>query len=120
MEVNQRGRKATVEWVEQQIERHRRMAAHKLILVSRTGFTSGALAKVEFEKQWVKAVEPEVIMVDGEPVVRRLRANSITYSPTRCTVAVMSAGEELVEVAGQPDTDVYDSEGTISGCSVTS
>ncbi|MFI5898497.1 hypothetical protein ACIA5D_51395 [Actinoplanes sp. NPDC051513] len=115
LEVNEKGRRASVDWAEQQIGKHRRLPTHKLVLVSKSGFTAGALTKVESEGGWVEAVEPEIVTVDGEPVVKRLLADSITFSPTRCTVVVVSPDQQVIEVAGQPETDVYDSDVTLLG-----
>ena len=44
LEVYQQGRRATVEWVEQQICKHRTLPTNKLVLVSASGFTRGALS----------------------------------------------------------------------------
>jgi len=45
LEVNERGRAAPVDWVEQQIEKHRRLPTNKLVLVSRAGFSRKALTR---------------------------------------------------------------------------
>jgi hypothetical protein len=114
-EVNQRGRPATVEWAEQQIDKHRRLPTNKLVLVSRAGFSRKALARVALEAGKVEALQPEIVTVDGEPVVKRLFMDSIAYDPTRCTVHVRDSDGERVEVQGAPDTDIYDGDGALLG-----
>jgi hypothetical protein len=115
LEVNERGRRASVEWVEQQIEKHRRLPTNKLILVSRAGFSRKALTRVGLEEGKVEALQPEVITVDGEPVVKRLFIDSMKYEPTRCVVHVRGDDGQAVSVAGQPDMDVYNADGGLLG-----
>ncbi len=47
IECRDRSRPATIEWVEQMIEKHNSLPTNKLILVSRTGFTQTAKAKAD-------------------------------------------------------------------------
>jgi hypothetical protein len=115
LEVNQKGRRATVEWVEQQICKHRTLPTNRLVLVSASGFSRTALRKVALEAGKVEAIQPEIVTVDGQPVVRRLFADSINHNPTRCTVYVRGDGGVTVAVAGAPDTDVYGGDGTLLG-----
>jgi len=115
LEVNQRGRPASVEWVEQQIDKHRRLPTNKLVLVSRAGFSRKALTRVGLEQGKVEALQPEIVMIDGEPVVKRLYVESITYDPSRCTVHVRGDQSEIIAVTGQPETDIYDADGVLLG-----
>jgi hypothetical protein len=115
LEVNERGRRASVEWVEQQIEKHRRLPTNKLVLVSKAGFSRRALTRVGLEEGKVEALQPEIIAVDGEPVVKRLFVDSMKYEPTRCQVHVRGDGGQAVSVAGQPDMDVYNADGVLLG-----
>jgi hypothetical protein len=43
IEVNERGRRAGLPWVQEKIYKHRTLPSNRLILVSRAGFTSPAL-----------------------------------------------------------------------------
>ncbi|MGH3852886.1 MAG: hypothetical protein ACRDR6_05195 [Pseudonocardiaceae bacterium] len=115
LEVNQKGRAASVEWVEQQIDKHRRLPTNKLVLVSRAGFSRKALTRVGLEEGKVEALQPEIVTIDGEPVVKRLYVDSIKYDPTRCTLHVPEDEGEIISVTGQPDTDIYDAEGLLLG-----
>jgi len=115
VEVNQKGRRASVEWVEQQIEKHRRLPTNRLVLVSRAGFSRNARIRVALENGKVDALQPEIVTVGGEPVVKRLFADSISYNPTRCTVLVRDDNGEPAELMGEPDTDIYDGAGALLG-----
>jgi hypothetical protein len=115
LEVNQKGRAASVEWVEQQIEKHRRLPTNKLVLVSRAGFSRKALTRVGLEEGKVEALQPEIVTIDGEPVVKRLYVDLIKYDPTRCTLHVRGDEDEIIAVTGQPDTDIYDADGVLLG-----
>jgi hypothetical protein len=115
LEVNQKGRPASVEWVEQQIGKHSRLPTNKLVLVSRAGFSRKALTRVALENGKVEAIQPEIVTVDGQPVVRRLFMDSISHKPTGCTVHVRGDDGERVEVRGAPDTGIYDGDGALLG-----
>jgi hypothetical protein len=116
LEVNERSRPASVEWVEQQIGKHRRLPTNKLVLVSKAGFTGMALTTVASENGKVEAIKPEIAMVDGEPVVRRLFADSVSYNPTRYTVHAQGDDDTRIEVIGGPDTAaIYDAHGAFLG-----
>ncbi|GIF48190.1 hypothetical protein Afe04nite_27290 [Asanoa ferruginea] len=95
-EVNQRSRRASVDWVEQQIDKHRRLPTHKLVLVSRAGFSRTALTRVALEHGRVEALTPEIVMVDGQQVIKRLYADSVNYTPTHYTLGVVRGEEEHV------------------------
>jgi hypothetical protein len=115
LEVNQKGRPASVEWVEQQIRKHSRLPTNKLVLISRAGFTRKALTTVALENGKVEAIQPEIVTVDEQPVVRRLFMGSINHTPTGCTVHVRGDDGERVAVRGAPDTDIYDGNGALLG-----
>ena len=109
IEVNEKSRRASVDWIEQQIDKHRRLPTNKLVLVSRAGFSRTALTRVALENGKVEAIQPEIVTVNGEPVVKRLFLDSISYNPTRCTVH----DGERIEVIGAPNTDIYDGDGAL-------
>jgi hypothetical protein len=115
LEVNQKGRPASVEWVEQQIGKHSRLPTNKLVLVSRAGFSRRALTKVASEAGKVEAIQPEIATVDGEPVVKRLFADSISPNPTRCGVYVQGDDGKRVEVVCEPETSIHDAHGALLG-----
>ena len=115
LEVNEKGRPASVDWVEQQIEKHQRLPTNKLQLVSRAGFSRTALTRVALEAGKVEAIQPEIVMVDGEPVVHRLFTDSVGYNPRRCIVHVRGDDGKHIEVRGAPDTYIYDGDGTLLG-----
>jgi hypothetical protein len=115
LEVNQKGRRASVEWVEQMIGKHSRLPTNKLVLVSRAGFSRNARTKVALEAGRIEAIQPDIVTVDEEPVVKRLFADSIRYNPTRCTVLVRDDNGEPAELKGEPATDIYNGAGALLG-----
>ena len=115
IEVNEKSRRASVEWVEQQIEKHRRLPTNKLVLVSRAGFSRTALTRVALENGKVEAIQPEIVTVDGEPVVKRLFAGLDQLQPDALHRHVRGDDGERVEVSGAPDTDIYDGDGALLG-----
>lgn len=113
IEVIERGRSATLSWVQEMIAKHRGLPTNRLLLVSKSGFTRNALAAVGREAGRVQALRPELIMVDGQPVVKRLFAIAINYAPTGCKLHVRPRSDEQIVVVGTPDTDVYGADGTL-------
>jgi hypothetical protein len=49
IEVNERGRRAGLPWVQEMIRKHRNLPTNRLILLSKAGFTSPALQQVATE-----------------------------------------------------------------------
>jgi hypothetical protein len=71
IEVIERGRPAALSGMQEMIAKHRGLPTNRLVLVSKSGFTRNALAAVGREAGRVQALRPELIMVDGQPVVKR-------------------------------------------------
>jgi hypothetical protein len=113
IEVREQQRPATLNWVQEMIQKHRNLPTNLLLLVSRSGFSRAALSAIDREAN-VQALIPEVIEVDGEAVVRRFYVDMINYSATRCTAHVRSWNDRI-PVSGQPDTDIYRTDGTLLG-----
>jgi hypothetical protein len=115
LEVIEHTRPATLTWVEQIISKHRNLPTNRLLLVSKSGFTPNALAAVDREAGRVQALKPELITNDGQPVVKQLFIEAINYAPTGCKLHLHASDDEPIVVAGAPDTDVYDADGTPLG-----
>jgi hypothetical protein len=114
LEVNERGRPATLPWVQEMIQKHRNLPTNRLVLVSRSGFTQNALTAVDREAGRVQALTPEVVEVNGEPAVKRLYLETINYDATGCHINV-HAGGQVTTFAGQPDLDIYSIDGVSLG-----
>jgi hypothetical protein len=114
VEVIEHRRAATLPWVEQMLRKHRNLPTNRLLLVSKSGFSSNALVAIEREAGRVQALTPEVIEVNGEAVVKHLFADTIEYKPTRCNVHVRD-GDVRIVVAGEPLMDVYARDGSLLG-----
>jgi hypothetical protein len=115
MEVNERGRRAGLPWVQEMIRKHRNLPTNRLILVSKAGFTSPALEQVATEAGRVQALTPQVVMRDGQPVVTRIYADRIEYGPTGSYLHVRSPADEQVLVKGDPWLPVCGSDGVVLG-----
>jgi hypothetical protein len=113
VEVREQRRPATLNWVQEMIQKHRNLPTNLLLLVSSSGFSKSALSAIDREAN-VQALTPEVIEVGGEAVVKRLYMDLINYSATSCTVYVRSE-DGRTAVPGQPDTDIYGDDGTLLG-----
>ena len=115
VEVIEHNRPAPITWVEQQIKKHRRLPTNHLVLVSKSGFSRTALKEVAAEGGWVEAVRPEVVEVDGQPVVKRLYFDSVNLTPDSCRLRVRSPDGEAAVVAAQPNYYIYNSDGNLIG-----
>ncbi|MCP3782250.1 hypothetical protein NLX85_02545 [Micromonospora sp. A3M-1-15] len=115
VEVIEHGRKATLPWVQEMLQKHRNLPTNRLLLVSKSGFSATALAAVDREAGRVQALQPEMITVDGRPVIKSLFIDTINYSATGCNVQVFFEGDDRAVVPGQPDTDIYEADGTLLG-----
>jgi hypothetical protein len=113
IEVIEHTRKGDLPWVEQQISKHRHLPTNRLVLISRSGFTKSALRAVTAEGGWVEALQPEIVIRDGEPVVKRLYLDEFSFKPTTCRMtALRPDGTSLVvNMTETPDVNVYDRNG---------
>lgn len=94
VEVIEHSRKATIEWVHRMLRKHRDLPTNRLLLVSKSGFSRQALVAIEKEAGRVQALTPEIVEVDGEPVIKSLFVDQITTIPTGCTAwLTMESGE---------------------------
>lgn len=93
-EVTDRKSRADVTWVDSMLMKHSHMPTGHLLLVSWSGFTKGALAKVAAQGGRVEALTPER---DDGIEVRAKFMHWIRTSPTRVGLRVrMDGGEPLL------------------------
>jgi hypothetical protein len=111
IEVIEHARPAPVTWVEQQIAKHRYLPTNRLVLVSQSGYSKTALQAVAVEGGWVDALHPMILTEDGEPVVKRLYADSIDLRPTVCRLVVEPKDGQPLIVRVAPDHTVFDGGG---------
>ncbi|MET9785430.1 hypothetical protein [Streptomyces canus] len=114
VEVIEHGRPASVTWVDEMLSKHRGLPTDRLLLVSKSGFTSGAVAAIAPEAGRVQALTPEVIELEGQAIVKHLFVDEIKYAQKGCNLYVCDRGEQVV-VVGEPATDVFDSTGRLLG-----
>jgi len=115
-EVKEPGRRpADLTWVEQMLRKHQNLPTNCLVLVSKSGFTRNALAAVSSQAGRVQALQPEIVHRDGQPVVTRLFADAIRYTPTGCKLIVNRGGDERSVIVGEPLLDVCDDGGNVLG-----
>ncbi|MER7680825.1 hypothetical protein [Streptomyces sp. NPDC096934] len=115
VEVIEHSRPATVTWVDGMLRKHRDLPTNRLLLVSKSGFTSTALAAIDREAGRVQALTPEVVLDEGQAVVKRLFVDAFSFTPTGCNMQVRAAEEELILVSGAPLIDIYDADRNILG-----
>ena len=89
IEVNERGRPATIAWVQEQVRKHQFLPTNRLVLVSKSGFTKSAHAAVAAEGGRVTVVMPKIIEVDGSPAVKSLFADQLQFQTTACCMHVV-------------------------------
>jgi hypothetical protein len=118
VEVIEHGRPATIEWVEQQISKHRYLPTNRLVLVSKSGFSRNARNRVAVEGGWVDAVTPQAVEKDGRPVVKSLFIGNIQMKPSSCRLYVQPPGEEIKPINAPADLNIYDSDGALLGIAV--
>ncbi|WP_412751443.1 hypothetical protein [Krasilnikovia sp. M28-CT-15] len=61
------------------------------------------------------AVQPELIEVDGRQVARRLYVDEIRYTPKACVLVVQVENDQLINVEGTADTEIYNESGHLIG-----
>jgi hypothetical protein len=116
-EVSDRGRRRDVTYVEGLIKKHETLPTHRLILVSRSGFTAGALRAVEREAGRVAAITMEVHDAGNQPpIIKKLFKDEWKCTPTRCR-AVVSTPQGIRGETDylQPSTSIHDADGNILG-----
>ena len=94
-EVTDRKSRADVTWVDSMVMKHSHMPTGHLLLVSWSGFSKGALAKVAAQGGRVEAITPEL---DDGIEVRTKFMQWIHTNPTRVGLRVrMDGGEPLLD-----------------------
>jgi hypothetical protein len=115
VEVIEHTRAASVTWVEQQIAKHRHLPTNRLVLVSKSGFSKNALKAVAAEGGWVAAVRPEMVEINGRPVVKRLFIDTIKLTPINYRMRVRRPDGEAAVILGIAHHDVYSATGDLIG-----
>ncbi|WP_433612546.1 hypothetical protein ACQP2P_01630 [Dactylosporangium sp. CA-139114] len=81
------------------------MPTNRLILVSKSGFTRGALKRVALENGRVSAIQPNLVMVDNEPVVRNFSMDEVAYDVTGCRIFIRNPDGTKASAIGAPNID---------------
>lgn len=108
VEVTDRKARADVTWVDSQVMKHSHMPTNRLLLVSWSGFTRGAVAKVDAQGGWVEAVTPERVpakFVDGPKFMQEVR-----QQPQRIAVAFRVDGEPRALEDIPPQTALFSTD----------
>jgi hypothetical protein len=111
IEVNERGRPATIAWAQEQIRKHQFLPTNRLVLVSKSGFTKSAHAAVTAEGGRVAAVTPKIFEVDGRPAVKSLFADQLHFKPIACRMLVFLHDGSQLLAAVYFEEKIYDSDG---------
>jgi hypothetical protein len=82
IEVTAGRRRAGTPWVNQMIQKHARMPTSRLVLVSWSGFSAPARAKVAAQGGWVIALTPEVVPDASVPDLNYLEVNTTPAAAT--------------------------------------
>lgn len=117
LECRDHSRPATVEWVREMQGKHANLPTSALILVSRSGFTKGALltaaglgiATMDLQQGDERAVE-RVVGKAGS-----LWGKSIQFAPTKVVVTVRRGDTTTERVSVVDDTFVFDASGEYLG-----
>jgi hypothetical protein len=117
IEATAKGRPATVEWVEQLIEKHRHLPTDRLVLVSESGFTASAL-KLALAKG-VSAVYPQELTSDEADrtvaaALGSLMARQIVTRQFNAELLVDDAGQQ-VTMSPLPTDSISDATGNVVG-----
>jgi hypothetical protein len=115
VEVIEHSRPATIEWVEQQINKHRYLPTNRLVLVSKSGFSKNARTRAAVEGGWVEVVTPQAVEKEGQPVTKSLFIGNFQMKPTSYHLYVQPPGEEIRPVDVPVDMNIYDSDGAFLG-----
>jgi hypothetical protein len=111
LEVTEDARRATIEWAERLIEKHRRLPTNRLVLVSKSGFSKTALAAVEAEGGWVDAVTPEAVETDGQAIIKSLFVDTVQLRPTGFRLSVPAPDGNPLAVPASPVDIICDASG---------
>jgi hypothetical protein len=116
VEVIDRGRPAALTWVEEMLGKHMTMPTNKLVLVSWSGFSKAALAKVN-AVPWAASVTPTpVLEPDGTPrQSEALYVDQITLSAERVKATVRKPDGITQDVRVTEDTTVHNEDGQTGG-----
>ena len=115
IEVNERGRPATIAWVQEQIRKHQFLPTNRLVLMSKSGFTRSAHNAVAAEGGRVSAVTPKIFEVDGRPAVKSLFADQLQFKPIACHMLVLLRDGSQLLAAVYFEEKIYDADGTELG-----
>lgn len=113
IEVIERSRPATLEWVRGMLRKHQDLPTNRLLLVSKSGFTRNALAAVASEADRVQALVPEVVEVEGDAVDNRRFLDSIQYQATGCRLHMRVGETGWAAIEGDPETEIYAPDGAL-------
>jgi hypothetical protein len=121
LECRDHQRPQTVSWVEEMHAKHERLPTDRLVLVSRSGFTPGALAKAQ--SYGIETVVPEDLTDEqAGDIARRVRMvyTKLNLRAVEVIVWVAATGTERGEVvATRPDHDVFTESGEPIGPMMT-
>lgn len=114
IEVLDRARRVDKEIVEARLNKHRRLPVNKLVIISWSGFTKGALAKIGACDGWALAVTPQDRDL-REPVT--LYFDTIKLTPEARALVVMNGAGERTLVRQDVDggINLYDESGALVG-----
>lgn len=118
IECRDRRRRADVTWLDEMKAKHERLPTNTLVLASRVGFTRQALKAADvlnIETIALTGLEaPAIEAVFGK--AGSVRARTISFSPTKVTIAVAAvAGLPVEVVAVLPDNWLHAPDGTVAG-----
>jgi hypothetical protein len=117
IEVRERGRRGTVEWVEQEHSKHSRLDTNRLVLISTSGFTKGA--KELAEKYGIITVTPTLEGREKDDLAKSIDAliAKVAVLQIEGGAAIVDATDESPEERGNlsPDLLFYDSKGEVLG-----
>lgn len=115
IEVNERGRPATIAWVQEQIRKHQFLPTNRLVLVSKSGFTKSAQKEAAAEGGRVSAVTPKISEVDGRPIVKSLFADQLQFKPIACRMLALRRDGSQFLAAVHFGEKIYDADGAELG-----
>jgi hypothetical protein len=116
VEVIDRGRPAALTWVEEMLGKHLTLPTNKLVLVSWSGFSKAALAKVN-AVPWAASVTPTpVLEPEGTPrQSEALYMDQITLSAERVKATVRKPDGTTQDVRVTEDITVHNEDGQKAG-----
>jgi hypothetical protein len=119
IEVIEHNRRASITWVEQQINKHRTLPTNRLVLVSKSGFTKNGLKAAALEGGWVQTMSPKMVKTDdGREIVQSIFADQVQLTPSLCRLIVQHPEQGRLTVRALADNIIYDAEGRELGFAV--